>query len=206
MPIGAPTRLPAGSYKVAGDVNTITDTLPVVTTPMPIDRVPSCLANLTVAADTSVTVALRFAAAGGCTISMTAVPEVDRPSPVPIGVVPDRWMTISVSNGTTLNLALFVNGLFVTYLAAGVCDGCGDNDAIPAAVLPALPWSVEVRTPAGRSLVSASIQSGDAAYSSNGDQGRFARVDLSCGRIDIWSGSRPLGPAPEPGTSGDCRP
>jgi hypothetical protein len=31
------------------------------------------------------------------------------------------------------------------------------------------------------------------------------RVDLSCGRIDVWAGPPLLGPAPGPGTPGDCR-
>ncbi len=33
-----------------------------------------------------------------------------------------------------------------------------------------------------------------------------ARVDLSCGRIDIWSGTPMMGPAPGPGVPGDCDP
>ncbi len=37
--------------------------------------------------------------------------------------------------------------------------------------------------------------------------GRLARVDLSCGRLDLWAGGlQPLGPAPGPGVPGDCEP
>jgi hypothetical protein len=206
MPLGAPTRIPAGHYKVAGEVNTISDTLPVVTTPVPVNRVPSCLADLAVVADTSVTLALTFSPTGGCTISTTAVPEVDPPSPRPIGVVADRWMTVSVSNATTIGVFVFVNGLFVTYHAAGTCAGCQGDDGIPASILPPLPWQVDVRTPAGRAIVSAVIRSGDVEYMSAGARGDGSRVDLSCGRIDVWSGPPMLGPAPGPGIPGDCRP
>lgn len=206
MPVGAPTRIPAGQYKVAGEVNTISDVLPVVSTPLPVNRVPGCLGDLTVVPDTSVTISVTFAAAGGCTISTTAVPEVHLPSPRPIGVVPDHWMTVSVSNGTTIDVAVFVNGVFVTYMAAGGCVGCHGADGIPASMLPALPWQVDVRTPAGRVLVSALIRAGDVAYEIDGSGGPGGRVDLSCGRIDVWSGPPMLGPAPEPGTPGDCRP
>ena len=37
-------------------------------------------------------------------------------------------------------------------------------------------------------------------------QGDAVRVDLSCGRLDIWSGPPLLGPPPGPGTPGDCTP
>ena len=37
--------------------------------------------------------------------------------------------------------------------------------------------------------------------------GRMARVDLSCGRLDLWAGgAAPIGPAPGPGVQGDCEP
>jgi hypothetical protein len=69
-----------------------------------------------------------------------------------------------------------------------------------------LPWQVEVRAPAGRVLLSTPIKSGDVEYSDSASRGDGNRVDLSCGRIDVWSGPPLLGPAPGPGTPDDCRP
>ena len=34
--------------------------------------------------------------------------------------------------------------------------------------------------------------------------GRAVRADLSCGRLDVWSGPPLLGPMYSPGPSGDC--
>jgi hypothetical protein len=205
IPTGSLTRLPVGRYKVAGEVNTISDTLPAVTTPVPVDTVPKCITELSVAAATAVTVALTFSAPGGCTIATTTVAEVDPPMPGSLGIVPDRWMTVAVSNGTTIDVTVFVNGRFIKYLPAGDCAGCQLGDGIPASILPPLPWQVEIRAPAGRVLLSTPIKSGDVEYSNSASRGDGNRVDLSCGRIDVWSGPPLLGPAPGPGTPGDCR-
>ena len=48
-----------------------------------------------------------------------------------------------------------------------------------------------------------SQQNADGSGESKGDG---ARVDLSCGRIDVWSGTPMMGPAPGPGAPGDCDP
>ena len=50
------------------------------------------------------------------------------------------------------------------------------------------------------------VHDGDVYSSSDGRQshGVAARADLSCGRIDLWSGPPLAGPAPNPGTPGDC--
>ena len=85
------------------------------------------------------------------------------------------------------------------------------SEAIAAAALPALPWVVEVRSPSGRMLVSMTVRAGDVQQILNADgsvtySGDAMRVDLSCGRIDIWSGPPMAGPAPGPGSPGDCAP
>jgi hypothetical protein len=82
---------------------------------------------------------------------------------------------------------------------------------MPATSLPALPWAIEARSPSGRVLTSLTVNSGDVWQvtfpdGSVGSKGDAARVDLSCGRLDIWSGPPLAGPAPGPGSPGDCAP
>jgi len=38
------------------------------------------------------------------------------------------------------------------------------------------------------------------------EKGDGVRVDLSCGRLDVWSGPPMIGPAPGTGSPGDCAP
>jgi hypothetical protein len=114
---------------------------------------------------------------------------------------PASEMTLSVSNGSTLPVTLVVNGV-----AVGVLQPGGGDD-VPSARLPPLPWDAHVRSPSGRDLLQLTVLPGDVqgkpgAFTS----GRAARVDLSCGRIDLWSGPPLLGPMPGPGTPGDCAP
>ena len=40
----------------------------------------------------------------------------------------------------------------------------------------------------GRTLLSLTVRSGDVIEGPNGSTGDGARVDLSCGGIDLWSG------------------
>lgn len=128
------------------------------------------------------------------------------PTPPPGAVVvPPAAMTLNVSNGSTLPVALVVNGTPIEQLAAG------DGAEVTAAQLPPLPWAVEVRAPSGRVLVGMTVHAGDAwsAPIGNGGtqtSGAAARADLSCGRIDVWSGQPMYGPMPGPGVPGDCDP
>ena len=104
---------------------------------------------------------------------------------------------LSISNGTTLTVTLLVNGTVVGTFSPGA-----ERDPIPAQDLPALPWRVAARSPSGRPLASVTMHSGDASET----QGYGVRVDLSCGRLDIWSGPPMIGPAPGTGSPGDCVP
>jgi len=75
--------------------------------------------------------------------------------------------------------------------------------------LPRQPWLVEARTPTGRVLSSMTVRPGDVWETTMPDgstqmKGDAVRVDLSCGRLDMWSGPPLLGPAPGPGKTGDC--
>ncbi len=152
--------------------------------------------------------AIAFAAlAAGCSMlpSVTPGPAGQRPPGGAVVVPPDQ-MTLNVSNGSTLPVALVVNGIVVERFEAG-----GGRFDIAAAELPPLPWAVEVRSPAGRVLVSTTVHAGDVWRVDLGGgasqaQGAGNRVDLSCGRIDVWSGVPMLGPVPGPGVPGDCAP
>lgn len=77
------------------------------------------------------------------------------------------------------------------------------------AELPGLPWNVETRSPSRRVLSSMTVHAGDvwqtaAPNGGWGVKGDAVRVDLSCGRLDVWSGPPMLGPASSPGPLGDC--
>jgi hypothetical protein len=116
---------------------------------------------------------------------------------------------LGVSNGTTLTVTLVVNGQIVGEILPG-----GPAPTIDPAGLPALPWSVEARSPSGRVLTSMTVEPGHVGSTTRPDggtesAGTFGRVDLSCGRLTIWAGDfQPSGPPPppSPGTDGDCVP
>lgn len=113
---------------------------------------------------------------------------------------------LSVSNGTKLDVRIVVNGMTITTIAAA-----SNVEQIPASELPPMPWAIEALTPSGRLLTSFVVGPGDvgrAVDRSGGNMlnGAGARVDLSCGRLDIWAGPPMSGPAPGQGTPGDCEP
>lgn len=124
----------------------------------------------------------------------------------PSGATPSpsgTQMTLSIQNGTTIAVTLVVNGKVIETVPAG-----GYEDPIKAE-LPGLPWNVETRSPSGRVLSSMTVRAGDVwqttAPNGGGEtKGDAVRVDLSCGRLDVWSGPPLLGPMFIPGPSGDC--
>jgi hypothetical protein len=147
------------------------------------------------------------AALAGCSLMPppTPGPAGDPPPGGAVVVPPDR-MTLNVSNGSTLEVALVVNGTVVDRFPPG-----GGAFDIPAAQLPPLPWSVEIRSPSGRVLISTTVHAGDVwrvdlGAGASQAKGAGNRVDLSCGRIDVWSGVPMAGPVPGPGVPGDCAP
>jgi len=145
--------------------------------------------------------------AGGCSWLPPSIGDDSRgPTPPPgaVFVAPEE-VRLNLSNGSTLPVALVVNGTIIAQVAAK------DGAELTAAQLPPLPWTVEVRSPSGRLLVGMTVRAGDlwSAPIANGgtaESGAAARVDLSCGRIDISSGPRMYGPPPLPGIPGDCAP
>jgi hypothetical protein len=101
------------------------------------------------------------------------------------GIAPDY--TIHVSNSTTLNVTVAVNGAIVGVVAPKI-DG-----SFPPNGLPPLPWNVEARSASGRLLVALPVAVGSVTDSSgpNGEStytAPGARIDLSCGRLDLYVG------------------
>jgi len=129
-------------------------------------------------------------------------PAHDTPPPG-AEVVPARELSLHVRNGTTLAVEIAVDGDPL----ATVPPMAGAEWA--AARLPALPWMVEARTVGGRLLTSMTVHGDDVWTLVAPDRaafgGPFARIDLSCGRLELWAAMfQPSGPAPGPGTPGDC--
>jgi hypothetical protein len=121
--------------------------------------------------------------------------------------LPGERAPLNVVNGTTLEVTLIVNGQAVATYGPG--EGTPDDGF--AGALPPLPWTVLATTPTGRVLASMTVNPGDVSSTAVpggpvSQQGRGARADLSCGRLDVWVGPPMLGPAPGPGTPGDCEP
>ncbi len=136
------------------------------------------------------------AVATGCAAPTPTTDLAHAPSPTTV--------PLSISNGTSIAVTLVVNGIVVRTIAPG-----GFEDPV-AGPLPPLPWSVETRSPSGRVLSRLTVRAGDVvsttpdASGHSSSRGDAARVDLSCGRLDVWAGHPMLGPAPGPGTPGDC--
>ncbi len=115
-------------------------------------------------------------------------------------------MTLAIQNGTTIPVILVVNGTTIARF-----EPQSGEPGIPFTRLPPLPWATEVRMVSGRVLLQMTVHAGDVVEIHRSDgtgssKGDGARVDLSCGRIDLWSGPPLAGPAPGPGTPGDCDP
>lgn len=136
------------------------------------------------------------------------VPPDELPSPMygsePI-VDPLR---LSISNATTLSVRLTINGELVQVVAPGTRE-----DPIDPSNLPEPPWHIEASTTSGRVLVAIDVAPGDVWHTEEGPNGGThhrsagARADLSCGRLDVWSGAPMLGPAPPSSfPPGDCDP
>ena len=136
-----------------------------------------------------------------CARALLAVVLVATCTPAPTGEAHD----LGVSNGTTLPVTIAVNGTALRTIPPQT------QETILVKDLPPLPWAVEARTSTGRTLLALSVRAGDVWETTGPDgshelNGDANRVDLSCGRLDMWSGPPLLGPAPGPGKPGDCAP
>ncbi len=148
-------------------------------------------------------------ALAGCSMPPWPSAPVEAVNPeLPLGVqvvTPPGAMQVHVSNGTTMAVTVTVNDAFSRAIEPG------QGADLMAADLSGPPWVVKVRTGSGRVLVELTVNEGDVWGQQNADgsgeaKGDGARMDLSCGRIDIWSGFQMGGPAPGSGVPGDCDP
>ncbi len=149
---------------------------------------------------------MRWLAVWLVAVALAACSAVPTPPP---GAGSGGLPALGVSNGTSLDVTLVVNGA-----AVAVYPARGPAPSLAPGALPPLPWSVEARSPSGRVLASMAVTSpGSATVLPDGAVEHvgagMGRVDLSCGRLTIWAGDVvPSGPAPasSPGTPGDCAP
>jgi hypothetical protein len=118
----------------------------------------------------------------------------------PLGPVPDADMSLTANNQSDRALELYVNG-------GKIADvGSTTSTTFKAQDLPPLPWQAELRLTTGRTLLTLTVISGSVVRTANGSQGIGSRVDLSCGRIELWVIYPLLGPPPGNGHPGDCGP
>ena len=94
-----------------------------------------------------------------------------------------------VANGTTLTLTVAIDGKQVGIAQAGQVVAF---DPSPYAE----PWTVTVSTASGRELVELKYQASQIVSTANSEQGVAKRLDLSCGRLDVYAGPPLLGPGP----------
>lgn len=110
-----------------------------------------------------------------------------------------------VANGTTLTLKLTVNGRNAGSAAAMA------STVIDAREFGQAPWKIVASTSSGRELLRLEFDA-HSAYYTTGDfphwgSGPFSRLDLSCGRLDLWVGSPGSGPMPQDSfPAHDCEP
>ena len=116
------------------------------------------------------------------------------PTRPPMPTIPDL-PPLGISNETSVAITLVVNGTLIETVPPH------RGDAPVTATLPGLPWTVEVRSPSGRTLASLDVP--ENAYITN-NSGRAVRVELACGRIDLFAGPPLLGPAWNPASTGSC--
>ena len=110
-----------------------------------------------------------------------------------------------VSNGTTLKLAVAINGE-----SRGTSEP-GTTDLFDPSGL-AEPWNVTLTTSSGRQILEMTYRLSDIGTSAGGTNpepgmGVGQRLDLSCGRLDVYVGGPILGGTALPIFSpGDCDP
>jgi len=122
------------------------------------------------------------------------------------GQIPvDPRPALGIDNGTTLPVTIVVNGTEIETVPPTT------HRLIEPEALPEMPWEVEARTPTGRVLLTLAVAPGVVSKTVEPDgvvslQGAADRVDLSCGRLDLYAGPPLIGPMLGPGEPGDCEP
>jgi hypothetical protein len=117
---------------------------------------------------------------------------------------PDARFDLHVDNGTTVQISVVLDGREASQVAPRT------TTVVSLRNEPIGDVTIEARIPNGRPVITFAIDPrvlGAAPVGSvTNVTGAAHRVDLSCGRLDIWLLTPPLGPAPGPGTPGDCGP
>ena len=108
------------------------------------------------------------------------------------------------SNGTQLDIGLFVNGRLVVKLAPG-------QSLDPStAAMPPLPWTVGAAAPPGASWVDERRARAGHVHPGRGGgescSGALILVTLVCGQFEFCAGTVPSIPAPVPGAGDPCVP
>ena len=132
-------------------------------------------------------------------LALSVVLAACTPRPTP------KIPVLGVDNGTTLPVTIAVNGTIVDTVPPN------SQRSLSPGAFPALPWNVQALSPRGRVLLELEVVAGAVSDTSDGNggaslHGAADRVDLSCGRLDIYAGPPLAGPMPGPGTPGDCEP
>jgi hypothetical protein len=109
------------------------------------------------------------------------------------------------TNGTRIDIGVFVNGQLMAKLSPGQSI---DKSTTP---MPPLPWRVEARSATGRVLGSTSVEPGGATCTpveggTKRCSGALILVTLVCGRFEFFAGTVPSLPAPAPGVGEPCEP
>ena len=154
--------------------------------------------------------ALRVVAIAGTLILLAACTRV---------LPPDAHPSLGVVNGTTMTVTLFVNGQKIADYTPGQYPPTQQSSSIPPGppidenALPVLPWAVEVRSPSGRVLDSASVAPGEVKVGS----AVGGTTVTKCGKLGLWVGTyspqlyvdpvpQPSEPSPDPALLAPCAP
>ena len=135
--------------------------------------------------------AATIALATGC----GGAPSSPSASPV-ASTAPSR--DLHVENGTSKAVTILVDDVIVSTVAAGQTATIAESE------LPGGVWFVSATLPGGRTILAGQIDWSVLSQTATSSSGWGSRVDLSCGRLDVRVGVPMIGPAPGPGTPGDC--
>ena len=113
--------------------------------------------------------------------------------------------SIGVDNGTTLPVTIVTNGTVLDTVPPQT------QREVPTAALGSMPWIIQATSPSGRVLLELVVPPGVVWRTTEPDgstsmHGAASRIDLSCGRLDVYVGPPLAGPMPGSGVPGDCDP
>ena len=115
---------------------------------------------------------------------------------------PDPRFDLHVDNGTTLAITIVLNDHDAVQVPPSTTSVVSLRNEHVGIV------SVKALLPNGRTVLSFAVDPRSLGSTTTGSEtnvtGAAHRVDLSCGRLDIWLLTPPLGPVPGQGTPGDC--